>query len=151
MEKQRDPGQGSRCFSSLLVEGWIGVVDVFLVQLFPHLLHSAAKALEVDDFPFPEEADDVGDVRVVLGQAQDVVVSHSGFLLGGHVLGQVGDGVSLDADARRCPGAAGGRGGVDARGVIDKVSGKPRVVLNLLIGEAAGQLVDDGRHHLHVA
>ena len=39
-----------------------------------HLLDGAAEALEVDDLPLPEEADDVGDIGVVLGQAEDVVV-----------------------------------------------------------------------------
>ena len=69
-------GCGGACFvrRGLFVEGWVGVIDVLLVQLLPHLLDGAAEALEVDDLPLPEEADDVGDVGVVLGQAEDVVV-----------------------------------------------------------------------------
>ena len=63
------------------VEGRVGIIHVFLVQLFPHLLNGAAKTLEVDDLPLPEEADHVGDVGVILGQAENVVVSHPGLLL----------------------------------------------------------------------
>ena len=36
----------------------------------------------MDDFPLPQEADHVVDIRVV-GQAEDVVVGEAGFLLCG--------------------------------------------------------------------
>ena len=39
-----------------------------------------AKALEMDDFPFPQKTDDVVHVWIV-GQAEDVVVGKAGFLL----------------------------------------------------------------------
>ena len=39
-----------------------------------------AEALEVDDFPFPQEADHVVHIRIVR-QAQDVVVGKAGLLL----------------------------------------------------------------------
>ena len=75
-------GCGGACFvwKGLPVESGVGVVYVLLVQLFPHLLDGAAETLEVDDLPFSKEADDVGDIGVILGQAEDVVVSYPGLL-----------------------------------------------------------------------
>ena len=39
-----------------------------------------AEALEVDDFPGPKEFDGVADVRVI-GEAENVVIGYTGFLL----------------------------------------------------------------------
>lgn len=79
-----------------------------------------AKTLEMDDFTLPQETDHVAHVGVV-GQAEDVVVSEAGFLLGRHVLGQIGDDVSGDLHGGRGPGIAGRELGIDAGGMIHKV------------------------------
>ena len=63
-----------------LVEGGVGEVDVFLIHPLFGQLDGLAEPLEVDDFPLPQEADHVVDIRVV-GQAEDVVVGEAGFLL----------------------------------------------------------------------
>ena len=62
------------------VEGWIHKIHIFLVQLFPQQLDCLAKALEVDDFPFPKELDHVIYVRIV-GQPQNIVIGDPCFLL----------------------------------------------------------------------
>ena len=43
-----------------------------------------AETLEMDDFPGPEELDDVADIRVV-GETENVVVGYAGFLLRRHL------------------------------------------------------------------
>ena len=58
------------------VEGGVGEVDVFGVHALLAQAQALAKALEVDDLPLPQEADDVVHVRVV-GQAEDIVVGLS--------------------------------------------------------------------------
>lgn len=109
-----------------------------------------AKPLKVYDLPLSQEADDVVDVRVV-GQPQDVVIGEPGLLLGGQILGQISDDVAGGLNRPGAPGEPGGGGGVDAGGVIYKIGSKGGIFLNILIGEVPGQLVDDGRHHFHMA
>ena len=62
------------------VEGWIHKIHIFLVQLFPQQLDCLAKALEVDDFPLPQELDHVIYVRII-GQPQNIVIGDPCFLL----------------------------------------------------------------------
>ena len=102
----------------------------------------------MDDLPLPEEADHVGDVGVILGQAENVVVSHPGLLLGGHILGEVTDGIALYPNGGSRPGESRGCRGINPRSVVHKVGGKPRVILDLVVGEVPGQLVDNGGNHL---
>lgn len=64
----------------LLIEGRIDKIDVFLIHLLLSQAHRLAKALEVDDLPFTEEADDVVDIGVI-GKTQDIVVGNTRFLL----------------------------------------------------------------------
>ena len=131
------------------VEGRIGEVDVLLVHLLLGQTHRLAEALEVDDLPLPEEADDVIDVGVV-AEPEDVVIGDSGLLFCGHIFAEVTDHVALDADAGGIPREAGGGSGVDAGGVIHKIRGKGRTAADLLVGEIPGELVDDGADHLQV-
>ena len=131
------------------VQRRIDGVDVFLVQLLPEQLDGLAEALEVDDFPLPEEADDVIDVGVV-AETEDIVVGHPGFLLGGQILGQVGDGVALDADARGIPRRTGGGGGVDPGRVVHKIGHKP-AFLHLRVRELPRELMYNGADHLQVS
>ena len=55
-------------------------VHILLVLLFPQQLHRLAEPLEMDDFPFPEEADHVVDVGII-AEAEDVVIGYTSFLL----------------------------------------------------------------------
>ena len=65
---------------SLHIKGRVGGVDIALIQFFPEQLGRFSEALEVDDFPFPQELDHVVHIRVI-GQPQDVVVRYPCFLL----------------------------------------------------------------------
>ena len=62
------------------VEGGVGEVDVFGVHFLLAQAQAFAEALEVNDLPLPQKADDVVHVRVV-GQAEDVVIGQAGLLL----------------------------------------------------------------------
>ena len=69
-------------WEALFVEGRVGEIYVFLVHLLFGQFDGFAEALEMDNLPFPEEANDVIYVRVV-GQAKDVVIGEAGLLLCG--------------------------------------------------------------------
>lgn len=99
-----------------------------------------AKALEVHDLSLPQEADDVIYVRVV-GQTEDVVIGEAGLLLGGQILGQIGNDISGDLHGRGGPGVAGSKLGVHACGVIHKIGVKPGGP-DLIPTEVAGELMD---------
>lgn len=49
----------------LYINRWIHIVYIPLIQLFPQPLQALAEALEMNDFPFPQEADHIVDIRVV--------------------------------------------------------------------------------------
>ena len=103
----------------------------------------------MDDLTLAQEADDVVHIRVV-GDAQDVVIRDPGFLFGSEILGQVGDGVAGDGHRRRAPWCAGGRLWIDARGMVDEIARKARRP-DLILGQRARELVDDGADHLQMA
>lgn len=130
------------------VEGGVGEVDVFLIHAFLGQGDGFAEALEVDDLPFTQEADDVVDVRIV-GETKDVVVGEAGFLLCRQVLRQIGDDVAGDLHGRGRPGVAGGELRIDAGGVIHKISVEAGG-FDLLFAQVAGELMDQGAHHFQV-
>ena len=66
--------------STLHVDGRIHKVYILSVQLLPQEFYCFAEPLKMDDLPFPEESDDVIDVRIV-ADAQDVVIGHPCLLL----------------------------------------------------------------------
>ena len=68
------PGLGSGA-----IESGVGEVDVLGVHLLLTQPQALAEALEVDDLPLPQEADDVVHVRVV-AEPQDIVVGEAGLL-----------------------------------------------------------------------
>lgn len=103
----------------------------------------------MDDFPLPQEADHVVDIRVV-GQAEDVVVGEAGFLLRRQILRQVSDDIARDLHSRGGPGIAGGKLGKDACGVIHEV-GVKACGFDLAVAQIAGELVDEGAHHFQMA
>ena len=67
-----------------------------------------------------------------------------------HVLSEIADHVPLYADGCGGPGKSGRGSGINAGGVVDKVGGKC-TILNLLVRQLAGQLMNDGSDHLQVA
>lgn len=131
------------------VKAGIHGVHVFLVQPLPQALDGLAEALEVDDLPLPQEFDHVVHVRVVR-ETENVVVGHPGLLLCCQILGEIGDGISLDSHGGRRPGEAGGCRGVDSRRVIHEVGGEAGGT-DLFLAQRPGQLVDDGADHFQVA
>ena len=132
-----------------LIERWVDEVEILLIHTVLGKAQAFAEALEVDDFAGAQELDGIVDVRVV-GQAQDVVVGDAGLLLGGHILGEVGENVALDADACGIPGCAGGGSGVDAGRVVHEV-GLVSGLFDLLRRHVARELVDDCADHLKVS
>ena len=101
------------------------------------------------DLTGPQELDDVVYVRVV-AEPQDVVVGDAGLLLGGQILRQVGDQVTLDGHGSGVPRKAGGRRGVDARGVIHEI-GVEAALLDVLLAEIPGQLMHNGADYLQMS
>ena len=132
------------------VKGRVSKVDVSCVHLLFAQPQALAKALEVDDLPLPQEADDVVYVGII-AETQDVIVCDAGFLFRGKVLGEVGDHVAGGLHASRAPWEAGSGGGVDAGGVVYKVGGEGGVIAHLLVAQVPGELMDQGGYHLHVA
>ena len=64
----------------LFVKGRVDQIDVFLVHPVLRQPQSLAEALEVDDFPGPQELDDIIDIRII-AQTKDVIVCRAGLLL----------------------------------------------------------------------
>ena len=63
-----------------MVERRVHIVDVFLAQTVFGQAQALAKSLEVYNLPLAQEADGVGDVRII-AEAKNVVVGYAGFLL----------------------------------------------------------------------
>ena len=102
----------------------------------------------MDYFPFPQETNGGDDIRVI-NQPQDIIIGGARLLLGSHILGKVGDGVTggLEGSSRERHTAC--RLRPDAGGVIHKIGCKAGI-LDLLDGEVFGKLMDDGANHLQV-
>ena len=132
-----------------LVKSRIEIVDILFVQFVFGQAQSLAEALEVDDLPGSEELDGVVDVGIVT-HTQDVVIRNPGFLLGGQILGKIGNDVSFDADSSGIPGGTGGGRGIDAGGVIQEIRSKSGGT-DLLFRQIPGELMDDGADHLQMA
>ena len=131
-----------------LVKGGIAGVEVLGVQIVLGNAEGIPKPLVVNDLPLPQELDGLADVGVI-AEAEDVVVGHAGLLLGGQILVQVGDDVPLHPHVLHVEGHPRGGDGVDPRGVIHKVGGEGGV-LDLLLGEIAGELVENGGDHFQM-
>lgn len=62
------------------VESRVHKIDVFMIQFLTQKLDRLAKALEVDNFPFPQEFDNVIHVRIVR-KPQNIVIGNACLLL----------------------------------------------------------------------
>lgn len=66
------------------------------------------------------------------------------------ILSKIGDDVPGDLHGGSGPRIAGGELGINARGVVHKVSVKPGGS-DLILREVAGELMDQSAHHLQMA
>ena len=71
--------------SRRLVKAGIEGIKVPAVQTFLEAAQGFTESLEMNDLPFPEEADGIAHIRL-LHQTQDVVVGGAGFLLWGDLV-----------------------------------------------------------------
>ena len=104
-----------------------------------------AKALEVYDFPLPEETEGI-EQGGVIRKGHKVLVGGPGFLLRCHILVDVGDGVAGALDIGGGKGNAVGVGGEYAFGVHGEVAHKA-CFLYFLEGSIAHALVYHGADH----
>ena len=130
----------------LLVKARVDIIHILLIQPILSKPQPLAETLEVHDLARTQELDDVVDVGIV-GKAQDVIVGHARLLLGGEVLGEVGDGIARDLHRRRRPRIAGGELREHAGRVVDEI-GIEAGLLDLIYREVSRELVDDGADHL---
>ena len=111
-------------FGSILlvsdIYSWVHIVNIFLVQLIPQKLNSFAKALEMDNFPLPQEFDRIIHIGIIT-DPQDVVIGRPGFLFRSQIFSQISDRISLDLHGRRTPGHSRSRCRVHASRMINKV------------------------------
>ena len=63
----------------LQIDGRIHIVYILLVQLFSQQLNSLTKALEVNDFPLPQEFDHIVYIRIIRN-TQNIIIGRSGLL-----------------------------------------------------------------------
>ena len=73
-------GGGPQPFLLVPVKGRVDGVDIFLIHPLRSQTQGFAEALEMDHLAFPEETDDVVDIRIV-AQAENVVIGGAGLLL----------------------------------------------------------------------
>lgn len=134
----------------VLVKCRVGIVDVFRVQHLSHFLDGTSKALEVNNLPLAQESNNIRHIRVIFCQAGEYYRRSHGLFVrppyppSDHRWGHP------YADGCRRPRKAGSRCGINTSGVIHKVSRKRGIVLDLIVGQVTGQLVDDGGNHLKV-
>ena len=80
-KQETRPGSPGRLSPlSSLVKGRVEGVEVFGIQLVGEDAEALAKALKMNDFPFPQEFDGIAHIRIIR-EAEDVVIGHPGFLL----------------------------------------------------------------------
>ena len=130
----------------LLVKARVDIIHILLIQPILSKPQPLAETLEVHDLARTQELDDVVDVGIV-GKAQDVIVGHARLLLGGEVLGEVGDGIARDLHRRRRPRIAGGKLREHAGRVVNEI-GVEAGLFDLIYREVSRELVDDGADHL---
>ena len=130
------------------IECRIHIIDVLLIQLLPQQLNGFSKALEVNDLPFPEEFDHIIHIRII-GQAKNIILCDSCFLLRTKILRKVCHRIAFDLHGCCRPRKSGGRGGIHPGGMVYKI-GSECGILNLRILQIPGKLVHDGTDHLQM-
>ena len=112
--------------------------------MFLSAAESVPEALVVNHFAFPQEADRIGNVGVV-DQAEQIVIGHAGFLLGGEILVQIGENVTFHGECAGAERRTVGALRINAGGVIGEIGGKG-TVCDLFFGKIRRQLVQDRPH-----
>ncbi len=100
------------------------------------------------DLAFAKIADRVDDIRIVC-EAQDIVISCSGFLLGCHVLSQVCECIALGLEICRSERDPGCGCRIDRRRVVDEILVEA-ALLDIRFGEIPRELIDDRGDHFDV-
>lgn len=121
---------------------------VLLIEMVAGDFQCFPETLEMDDFPFPQEAQGRKDGGV-FGQVDEVFIGGAGFLLGCHIFIKVGDGVTLGLEIGGGEGDACGRGRINAQAMIDIIGVQPGGE-DLLLRQPLGELMDDGTHHFQM-
>ena len=67
-------------FSAIFIKTRVAGVEILAVEVVGRDPEAFAETLVVDDLPFPQELDDIADVRII-GKAENVVVGHARLLL----------------------------------------------------------------------
>ena len=117
---------------ALYINRRIHKIHIPLVQLLPQPLQALTEPLEVDDLPFPQEADHVIHIRVV-AQPQDIVVGHPGLLFRRQILRQVSNGVAFDGHGPGIPWESRRSRRVDPNRVVYKVRRKGRILVLFIL------------------
>lgn len=65
---------------ALHIKSGIHAVYIFLVQFFPKKRDGLPETLEVNNFPFPEELDDIVYIRIV-AETKNIIIGNPRFLL----------------------------------------------------------------------
>ena len=136
------------CLAAALVKGRVAGIEVLRIKMILRDAEGIPKPLIMHDLTLPEELDGLADIGIV-AEAEDVVVGDAGLLLGRQILMEISEDVPLDAHVFHVKGHPRGGDGVDPRGMIHKVGGEGGV-LDLLLGQVAGELVEDGGDHFEV-
>ena len=133
----------------VFIEGGVNSVNISIIQHIGCQLKSFAKTLKMNDFPFPQETDDVDHIRIVC-HAQDIVVGHARLLFRTHVFGEVCEDISLYSKTCGVIWPSAGSLRVYASCVIHEI-GVKACFFYLLNRHVSCQLMNDGANHLQVA
>ena len=137
------------CPDFLHIDGRIHPVYIPLIQLLSQQLYRLTEALEVNDFPLPQEFDHIIYIWIVR-QPKDIIIGGAGLLFRRQIFRKIRNGIALDRHGSGVVGPAGGGGGIDAGGVVHKVGVKAGG-FDLLLVKIAGQLMHQSSDHLKVS
>lgn len=124
-------------------------IKVFAVQIILYNSQCFTEPLEVYDFPRPQEADRVRDIRGIDGKAQDIVIRCSCFLFCSHIFRKVGDRIAdrLEHVCGKCRAGCCLR--PQSERVIDVIV-LETACFQLFHGHVSRELVDDRCDHLEM-
>lgn len=131
------------------MEECIGSAKSLLAEIVVQDIERFAETLEMHDFAFAQELKRRDDGGVV-AEFHDALIASPGFLLGGHIVGDVCDGIAGCADVIRRPGIAVlifGEGAAVKCGNPSFHAGSAK----LFLGCAGQHLLDHDGKHLNMA
>ena len=116
----------------LNVNRWVHIVDITLIQFLTKVLNRFTEALEMDNFPFPEEANDIVDIRIIT-EPKNIIVGDPGFLFSCQILRQVCNRVAFYGYGGPIPGESGCRAGIYTCGVVNEIGSKGRILILIVL------------------